>query len=137
MCLGRINLGSNDLISSALCVVTALAVISGSAWAKDCSVSKTFEISRAQVLSGILQDRSGAVLSGVEVELLSGKHVVQSLRTSNAGAYDLGEVAPRKYRLRLRYGESSFCAPDVKCTAGHCQIARRVRINPKYFVQVD
>jgi hypothetical protein len=118
-------------------VLIALMAIASSAHAKDCSTSKTFEITHSQVLSGVLEDPTGATLSGIELQLLSRNEVIRRLRTSNQGEYDFGEVAPGKYRIRLEYGGNPLCAPEIKCRAGHCSIAHKVRINSKSLVKVD
>jgi hypothetical protein len=87
----------------------ALIAIASSAHAKNCSISKTFEIAHSQVLSGVLEDPTGATLSGVELQLLSGNEVVRRLRTSNQGEYDFGEVISGKYRIRLECGGNALC----------------------------
>ena len=104
---------------------------------EDCSISKTVEIVHSQVLSGVLEDPTGATLSGIELQLWSGNEVIRRLRTSNQGEYDFGEVAPRKYRIRLECGGNALCAPEIRCREGHCRIAPKVRINPKSLVKVD
>jgi carboxypeptidase family protein len=108
-----------------------------SAQAGDCSKSKEFELVKRQALSGSFQDPSGAVLSGIEVQLLSGKKVVRDLRTDNLGRYDFGEVGPGKYKIRIEYGGKAFCAPQVRCKAGECRINPILEPNPKNYVLVD
>lgn len=104
--------------------------------ARDCSTSKEFEIKKAQALAGEFQDQQGAVLSGLDLELLSGKKIVQHLRSSNEGKYDFGEVPPGRYKLRVRYGGDVFCAPKVSCGAEGCRLAPRLAINSKNLTMV-
>jgi hypothetical protein len=114
-----------------------LAVVTGVAQARDCSVSKEFQIRHPQVLAGVLEDPVGAVLSGIELELRSGKKVVRHLRTDNLGRYDFGEVTPGKYRIRVHYGDNALCAPKVRCGTDKCNLEPRVAVNPKGMVMVD
>jgi hypothetical protein len=105
--------------------------------AGDCTVSKEFQIKHSQTLAGVLQDPAGAPLPGIEIELLSGKNVIQHLRTNNQGAYDFGEVPAGKYRIRVQYGGSPFCAPKVQCGREGCSLKPRLRLNPKNTVTVS
>jgi hypothetical protein len=91
---------------------------------------------KAQILSGFLEDPAGATLPGIVVELLSGKRLVQSLRTNNRGAYDFGQIQPGKYRIRIR-DRDGFCAPKIRCAATGCIVNPRLRPNPKNMVMVD
>jgi len=88
------------------------------------------------VLSGNFQDPSGAVLSGIEVQLLSGKKVIRDLRTDNLGRYDFGEVPSGMYSLRVQYSGKVFCAPKVRCEASKCSINPTLKLNPRNFVVV-
>jgi hypothetical protein len=118
------------------CAVMLVAVM-GVAQARDCSVSKEFQLRHRQVLAGALEDPTGAVWSGIELELRSGKRVVRALRTDNLGRYDFGEVAPGKYRVRVHYGDNALCAPKVRCGADKCSLEPKVTVNPKGMVMVE
>jgi carboxypeptidase family protein len=113
--------------------------------AKDCSESKKFLLTKAQVLSGLFDDPTGAILSGVKVQLTSEKkvHVLseervnRALSTDNSGRYDFGEVPPGNYRLRVEYSGGLFCAPDIRCIAGTCTIDSTLKPNPKKFARIE
>jgi hypothetical protein len=90
-----------------------------------------------QVVAGTLQDPNGTPLPGIGIQLLSGKKIVQDLRTTNQGAYDFGQVPPGKYRIRIHYGDDPFCAPAVTCTAKRCTLNPRLKVNPKSTIIVN
>jgi hypothetical protein len=96
--------------------------------ARDCTVSKEFEIKHSQLLSGVLQDPAGASIPRLMLWLLSGNDIVRSLRTDNHGAYDFGEVPTGKYRISVPH--NGFCAPEVKCGTKGCSFTPRLRIDP-------
>jgi hypothetical protein len=112
-------------------------MMTGSVEARDCSKSKPFQLGKPQVLSGTMQDPSGAVLPGIAVQLLSGKKVVRRLRTDNLGAYDFGEIPSGKYRIRVDYPGKAFCAPEVRCAAEGCSVNSTLKANPKNMVMVE
>ena len=116
--------------------IIAILVITISAQARNCSVSKQFEIKKSQVLSGALLDPAGAVVPGLRMELLSGKKVVHSVSTDSLGQYDFGNVQAGRYKIRIRY-ENDFCAPKVVCDGNGCVVRPTLTINPKSMVQVD
>lgn len=106
--------------------------------ARDCSTSKPLRLSKTQKLSGTFLDPSGAVIPGIEVHLLSGKKVVQRVRTDNHGTWNFGEVLSRNYRMRVQYSpKDAFCAPDIRCTAQECTINSVLEPNPKNMIQVE
>jgi hypothetical protein len=115
-------------------IVAALALAGAFpsiASAGNCTLSKEFQVFHAQVLDGVLEDSAGAVLPGIELELLSDKRIVAHARTSNDGHYSFGEVDPDWYKLHIRYSGNYFCAPKVKCNDSGCSIERQVKLNPK------
>jgi hypothetical protein len=118
------------------CVLMSLVMIV-CAQATDCSVSKEFQLGHRQVLAGVLQDPVGAALSGIELELLSGKKAVRHLRTNNEGRYDFGELPSGKYKIHVRSSGNAFCAPKVQCRAERCSFELRLTLNPKNMVRVD
>jgi hypothetical protein len=113
-----------------------LAAITISAQARDCSVSREFRLRHPQALAGAFEDPAGAVMSGIELELLSGKKVIRHLRTDNQGKYDFGEIPPGKYRVHVQYGGNALCAPKVKCGAEGCSLKPKLTLNPKDAVMV-
>ena len=116
-------------------VVFQLAlVIAGSA---DCSTSKQFRIIQSQTISGKFVDQNQAPLSGISIELVSGKAVVKSLRTSSDGTYDFGLVSAGKYRLKVPYGSRVFCAPIIRCKDKKCTIDPVLKTNPAKEVTVE
>jgi hypothetical protein len=117
------------------CVAVLLAgTISG--YARNCSFSKEFRLQHPQVLSGALEDPAGLPLPGIELYLLSGKDIVQRLRTDNRGAYKFLEVPSGKYRIRVKTPSDTFCAPKVQCGTQGCVVRTRLRLNPKSLVTV-
>jgi hypothetical protein len=122
-------------------VFLAWAVIfsfSSVANARDCSLSKEFQIKKTQALAGVLQDPNGAVLSGIELQLLSGKRVVKHRATTNEGTFDFGSTAPGTYRIRVASRAGALCAPKVRCTEKEgCVIESKVAISSKGTVMVD
>jgi hypothetical protein len=118
-------------------VIGFLVMMTASVEARDCSKSKPFQLGKPQVLSGTLQDPSGAVLPGIEVQLLSGNKIARHLRTSNLGAYDFGEIPLGTYRIRADYPAKAFCAPEVRCVAGECSVDSTLKPNPKNMVMVE
>jgi hypothetical protein len=105
--------------------------------ARDCSISKRFRLSHAQRISGVLQDQSGAPLSGLNLELLSGRDVVQHIRTDNSGKYDFREIPVGEYRLHIVHGDSDFCAPRVKCSEQACSIEPQLKVNHKNMIEME
>src|SRR5207244_10637274 len=69
-----------------------LLTITVSALAMDCSVSKEFHVAQPQVLSGALKDPSGAVISGLQIELLAGRRC-----SGNSGRVIRERLTLRKY----------------------------------------
>jgi len=104
--------------------------------AKDCSTSKGFTLQQSQQLSGVFVDTSHATLPGIRIQLLSGKKVIHDIRTNNQGAYDFGEVPAGSYKIRVLYGDHTFCAPLIQCNSKECQIEPELAINPKNTVTV-
>jgi hypothetical protein len=104
----------------------------------DCSISTEFQLPKSQVLSGVLQDPSGAPLGGHKMELLKWKKSIRRVRTGKTGAYDFGEIPPGKYRIRLRHA-GGFCAPYVECGADRCTPRPRVKLKsvPYRLIQVS
>jgi hypothetical protein len=96
--------------------------------ARDCTVSKEFEIKHSQALAGVLQDSAGASIPRLELELLSGTDTVRNIRTDNQGRYDFGEVPAGKYRIRVRH-KGGFCAPEVKCGTKGCSLKPELKID--------
>src|SRR5215467_9479144 len=103
------------VLGAVLIVATPLG-----AYARNCEVSREFELKKAQPVAGAFEDPSGAVLSGIDVELLSGRKTVRKLRTDNLGKYDLGEVPTGRYRIRIGSDNHFFCAPKVVCGGKGC-----------------
>jgi hypothetical protein len=99
-----------------------LGALTISAQARDCSVSKEFRLRHPQALAGVFEDPAGAVMSGVELELLSGKNFIRRLRTDNQGKYDFGRIPSGKYRVHVQSGGNALCAPKVKCGAEGCTL---------------
>jgi hypothetical protein len=118
-------------------VIGFLVMMTVSVEARDCSKSKPFQLGKPQVLSGTLQDPSGAVLPGIEVQLISGNKIVRRLRTSNLGVYDFGEIPSGTYRIRVDYPAKAFCAPEVRCAAGECSVDSTLKPNPENMVTVE
>src|SRR2546425_7406399 len=103
----------------------------------DCSFSKEFSVNQPQPLSGFLQDPVGAVLPGLQIELLQGKTVVKRLRTTNQGEYNFGEILPGKYKIHIQYGDNVFCAPKVKCGKEGCKLEPRLKLRSKGTIVVE
>jgi hypothetical protein len=80
-------------------------------------------------------DTSRSALPGIGVQFLSGKKVIRDIRTDNEGDYDLGEVPPGTYRIRISY-HHAFCAPRIQCSSKECKIHPELAINPKNIVIV-
>jgi len=95
--------------------------------ARDCTVSKEFEIKHTQALAGVLQDPEGASVPRQILWLLSGKDIFRSLKTDNHGAYDFGEVPAGKYRISVPH--NGFCAPEVKCGTKGCSFKPKLKID--------
>jgi hypothetical protein len=108
-----------------------------SAQAKDCSVSKEFQVTHSQALAGVLEDPAGATLSGIEIELLSGGKIVRRVRTNNQGTYDFNEVPAGKYNIHVLTGGDVLCAPKIECGKTGCHLNPKLTLNPKNMVQVD
>ena len=123
-------------LGAAIRFAVILVLVSVSARARDCSISKGFQLRRPQILAGVFEDPAGATLPGMELELLAEGKIVWHLRTNNDGMYDFGELPSGQYRLRVQYGGNAFCAPKVQCGADGCSINRRLTPNPKNMVTV-
>jgi len=56
------------------------------------------------IVTGVVQDQTGAILSGAAVDLVdTGGHVVQSATTDGSGAFRFERVAPGPYQIRATY----------------------------------
>ena len=56
------------------------------------------------IVTGVVQDQTGAILSGAAVDLLdTGGHVVESATTDGSGAFRFERVAPGPYQIRATY----------------------------------
>jgi len=56
------------------------------------------------IVTGVVQDQTGAILSGAAVDLLdTGGHVVESATTDGSGAFRFERVAPGQYQIRAIY----------------------------------
>jgi hypothetical protein len=60
---------------------------------------------------------------------MSGKTMVQRLKTDHLGIYDFGEIPPGKYRIHLY--AFAFCAPEVICKANGCGFRPKLKLKPK------
>jgi hypothetical protein len=109
-------------------IVLSLAATS---WSRSCSTSREFDLPHPQTLSGTFVDPAGAVLGGIDIQVLSGKKTVQELRTSTSGTYDFGTVPAGRYRIRIKYAGDGFCAPQIECSTSGCIIKPTLTINPK------
>ena len=98
-------------MANALRAVAMLVAMTVAAQARDCSISKEFQLVHPQALAGVVEDPAGTALSGLELELLSTKKLVRHLRTDNQGRYDFGEVPAGKYRIHVRNAGDVLCAP--------------------------
>ena len=58
---------------------------------------------RGVTINGIVQDQTGAVLTGATVELVAGGATVQSVATDQVGAFHFDAVAPGSYELRAHF----------------------------------
>ena len=101
--------------------------------ARDCKLSKKFELKKHQRLAGTLKDSLDAPLAGFQLDLLKNGQIALAQTTDNDGAYDFGDVPTGKYRIRLRRG-LGFCAPSVKCTADGCKINPVLKLGPQTTV---
>ena len=54
-------------------------------------------------VTGIVQDQTGAVLTGATVDLAAGGRVVRSVATDDVGAFHFDGVAPGTYELRAHF----------------------------------
>jgi carboxypeptidase family protein len=54
-------------------------------------------------VTGIVQDQTGAVLTGATVDLAAGGRVVRSVATDGVGAFHFNGVAPGTYELRAHF----------------------------------
>jgi hypothetical protein len=115
-----------------LCVLLLLLI--SSAGARDCSTSKEFVVRHSQRLSGIFVDPNGADLPGIGVRLLSGRKIIQDIKTDSHGRYDFGEIPTGKYQIQIQYLDRSFCAPHIQCDSKGCEIDRSLALNPKNTV---
>jgi hypothetical protein len=102
----------------------------------DCAVSNEFRVKHPQTLTGVLTDPNDVTVPRIGLDLISRGKVVQSLRTNNAGAYDFGTLSSGRYRIHVKYGANSFCAPKVRCPNEGCRLDPRLKINPQNLVVV-
>lgn len=94
--------------------------------------SKKFELKKVQRLNGMLKDPAGDPVYGFQIDLLKGGKLVLSRTVGNDGIYDLGEVQPGKYKLRI--SKLGFCAPEVKCDDSGCKISPVLKLGPSTTV---
>jgi SdrD B-like domain len=115
------------------CYLATVITVAQIAAAKDCTVSKEFQLKHAQVLGGVLKDPGDVTVPGVKLKLISGAKTVHEVRADDHGAYDFGEVPAGKYRIRVQSTRNGFCAPNVKCESQGCTIEPMLTLNPKVF----
>lgn len=115
----------------------AVVVLMSSVIAKDCSKSKEFTMNHGRRLSGVFLDPNGVELPGIGVQLLSGGRVFRDISTNSVGAYDFGDVPAGKYRIRVRWGQHSFCAPRILCNSNECRIEQRLKVDATNAVTVQ
>lgn len=120
-----------------LFLLFALLVTAPYSAARNCRVSKEFTLDHPQILAGAIEAPYGAVIPGMKMELLSGKKVIRSVHTNNLGQYDFAEVPIGKYRLRVKDGADSFCAPPIDCGQEHCSIGSKASLDPKKSGKID
>ncbi len=108
--------------------------MANAATAKDCSLSQEFQIKKAQILKGTLQDPSGALMPQIELELLSTKKVVRHLVTNNQGAYDFGEIPTGSYRIHIASKDGVLCAPRVRCGKKGCAIDSKISFSSRTVI---
>jgi len=106
------------------------------AHAKDCTMSREFQLKHALRLSGVLLDPNGISLPGIKVQLISKKGTIREAQADNQGRYDFGEVPKGKYRIQIQYADGLFCAPKPICGEQGCSFEPRVKLNPKNEVLV-
>lgn len=103
------------------------------AHARDCKLSKKFELKKPQRLAGVLKDSMDAPLTGFQLDLLKDGQTALTQTTDKDGAYDFGDVPAGKYKIRLSRG-LGFCAPSVKCTTDGCKIDPILKLGPQTTV---
>ncbi|SRR6266571_5433988 len=121
----------------AIICVTFLMQTANLATTKDCSLSREFQIKKAQILKGILQDPAGALMPQIELELLSARKVVRHLITNNQGAYDFGEIPTGRYRIHIVSRDGVLCAPKVRCGRNGCAVDSKISISPKAVILIQ
>lgn len=115
-----------------MAIALAGFVFVNSSRAGDCEVSKKFKLKKTQRLNGILKDPVGDPVYGFQIDLLKSGKVVLSRTIGNDGSYDLGEVQPGEYKLRI--SKLGFCAPEVKCDDLGCKISSVLKLGPSTTV---
>ncbi len=111
----------------AIRTVLLLVLAAALAFAATGPVSKRFRVRAPQQLAGVLEDRAGAPIARLGLELLQAGKVVADAVTDAHGAYDFGVIQPGEYRIRLAQ-DYGWCAPVVKCKNRVCSIRPRVDI---------
>ena len=107
-------------------VFCVAALLTTSAWASDCGISKKFRTNGTQMLAGTLADETDRAIPGLRLELLRDKSVFSKARTNNEGRFDLGQVPAGTYRLRVV--SPPFCAPQIDCKETTCSVSGKLRL---------
>lgn len=98
------------------------------------SESKFIRIPQKQRLAGSFKDQTGAVITGIPIELWQADRIKYSSQTDRSGKYDLGEVEPGQYRLVVRV-KSWFYPVDAACNESICVIGTELRARPGRVIE--
>ncbi len=114
--------------------VTAVFLLVTVSQAANETASKVFRVRAPQRLNGVLQDRQGARIAKLGLQLVRGDTLIKEVTTSDVGEYDFGLIEAGEYRLRLTMADGPWCAPVVKCRRGSCAVRPRVDVcrTPNY-----
>src|SRR5690349_11762354 len=69
-------------------------------------------------VSGVVQDASGAVISGASVELRAAATTIQSTTTDDSGTFRFTQVPPCSYQIDVRYEGFEPAAISLEMAAG-------------------
>jgi hypothetical protein len=106
---------------------TITAVLTALALMASVPLSALAQTSSTGVITGVVKDQSGAIVSGATVKAINkGTSIERKTTTSDSGIYELGQMTPGDYRVEVEaQGFAKFVADPVTVS-----VLQRITLDP-------